>query len=44
MSTKLFIGAFNSLFSQDRGGYIRCVCVWGGGGGGRTPFHDKLIF
>ena len=39
MSTKLFINAFSSLFSRNRGGYIMCVCVCVcGGGGGRTPF------
>ena len=34
MSTKLFINAFSSLFSQNKGGYIMYVCVCGGGGGG----------
>ena len=40
MSTKLFIDAISSLFSQNKGGYMMCVCV---GGGDRTPFFDKLI-
>ena len=43
MSTKLFINAFSSLFSQNRGRYIRCVCVCGGGGGIAPLFFDKLI-
>ena len=37
MSTKLFINAFISLFSHDRGGYMRCVC-----GGDRTPFFWQI--
>ena len=39
MSTKLFINAFTSLFSQNRGGYIMCVCV---GGGGSHPFFRQI--
>ena len=42
MSTKLFINAFSSLFSQNKGGYIMCVCVWGGGGGGSHPFFRQI--
>ena len=40
MSTKLFINAFSSLFSQNRGRYIRCVCVCGGGGS--HPFFRQI--